>query len=46
MTLVNIRWYDGLCVQHAGIELASSVAGRSSLLYNSCIGMLKILHEY
>ena len=23
MTWVNIRWYDEICVQHAGIELAS-----------------------
>ena len=25
MTLINIRHYDGFCVQHVGIELAAVV---------------------
>ena len=47
MTSVNIRWYDGFCVQHAAIELAAVANYLVDLAsYIIYIGMLKTLHEY
>ena len=46
MTSVNIRWYDGFYIQHAGIKLATVVNYLVDIAsYIIYIGMLKTLHE-
>ena len=48
MKSVNIRWYGGFSVQHAGKEpatVANYLVDLASLSYIIYIGVLKILHE-